>query len=306
VTDPSSISASVWKGYFDGFAAAGTGPEEGALPFRVWQLWDLMVASLKDGALPSFVAAAGVLAHYVGDASQPLHCSYMHHGRPPMLTHARRKYPVPRSSDAFKTFKTTAEAKIHSIYEEGMLEVDAAAALAGVNKALAAMVAAPETIQSGHDAAVRILQLMHAAQDRLSPADIIDADDPSLGPKARAKALWETKNVREATMESLADSVRLLADLWAAAWREGNGDRFAVGELVAISEDELQQLYRDPSFAESLSLDAMVASGNFEAPAVRPSSSASSARKKATKRPRTSETASRRTHRSTGATKSAR
>ena len=32
----------------------------------------------------SFVAAAGVMAHYVGDASQPLHSSYLHHGRLPM------------------------------------------------------------------------------------------------------------------------------------------------------------------------------------------------------------------------------
>ncbi|MDB6058200.1 MAG: hypothetical protein JWO95_2044, partial [Verrucomicrobiales bacterium] len=41
--DPQNISAATWKQYFDGFAAKGVGPEEGCLPFRVWQLWDAMV-----------------------------------------------------------------------------------------------------------------------------------------------------------------------------------------------------------------------------------------------------------------------
>src|SRR4029079_11014527 len=45
--DPANVSAQAWKEYFDGFAAANVGPEEGALPFRVWQIWDAMVAYLK-------------------------------------------------------------------------------------------------------------------------------------------------------------------------------------------------------------------------------------------------------------------
>src|SRR5262249_16744320 len=124
VDDPANVAASVWKSYFDGFAAQGVGPEEGALPFRVWQLWEAMVSYLKDEDILRFVGAAGVMAHYVGDASQPLHCSYMHHGKPPMETFQGREYPVPRDSDQFKEFKTTREAQIHSIYEEKMLEID--------------------------------------------------------------------------------------------------------------------------------------------------------------------------------------
>lgn len=78
--DPSSVSASVWKEYFDGFEEAGVGPDAGTLPFRVWQIWEDMVSYLRKRDAARFVAAAGVLAHYVGDASQPLHSSYMHHG----------------------------------------------------------------------------------------------------------------------------------------------------------------------------------------------------------------------------------
>src|ERR1035438_8687993 len=42
------IAASEWKKYFDGFAQAGVGPDRGALPFRVWQIWQAMVGYLKD------------------------------------------------------------------------------------------------------------------------------------------------------------------------------------------------------------------------------------------------------------------
>ena len=52
----------------------------GLLPFRVWQIFDLMVDYAKTGKLPQFVCAAGVLAHYVGDACQPLHGSYLADG----------------------------------------------------------------------------------------------------------------------------------------------------------------------------------------------------------------------------------
>ena len=56
------------------------------LPFCVWQIRDAMVAYLKGKDVMRFVAAAGVLAHYIGGAFQPLHCSYLHHGIPPMTS----------------------------------------------------------------------------------------------------------------------------------------------------------------------------------------------------------------------------
>jgi hypothetical protein len=105
-----------------GFAAAGVGPDNGALPLRVWQLWEAMKAFVKAKDLIHFVAAAGVLAHYVGDASQPLHCSYLHHGIPPMLTVKGRKYPVQKDSAEFKDYKKTRDYKVHAIYEETMID----------------------------------------------------------------------------------------------------------------------------------------------------------------------------------------
>ena len=262
--NPNDVSAQIWKTYFDGFAAAKVGPEEGALPFRVWQIWDAMVAYLKARDVVHFVAAAGVLAHYIGDASQPMHCSYLHHGMPPMKTVHGRKYPFPRSSTEFETFKETREAKIHGIYEQTMLEIDTPSALVAVNELL--QQPRPKLqVASGHEAAVATVQLMYASQKRLSPKKIINADDPSLGPKARATALWQKPSIRKATIASLADSVWLLASLWTSAWKVGNGDAIAASKLVRFSEEDLDDICRkEKAFVPSLSLEEMAESGEYE------------------------------------------
>jgi hypothetical protein len=262
--DPSQVSAQAWKAYFDGFAAAGVGPEEGTLPFRVWQLWEEMVARLKQKNASRFVAAAGVLAHYIGDASQPLHSSYMHHGLPPMKTVNGREYPEARSSAAFEAFKKTREYKIHGIYEQMMLEVDTVAALAEVDAALLAGGGALPLPTTGHEAAVATVDLMVRAQGRLAPAAIIAADDPSGTQKERAAGLWDVAAIRAATTSLMADSVRLLAALWASAWAAGDGDSLPESKIVHFQKGTIQDIYRDREFAKARSLADMAQSGDFE------------------------------------------
>ena len=272
VKDTANISARAWKDYFDGFAKAEVGPDAGTLPFRVWQIWEDMVGFLKKKDTIRFVAAAGILAHYVGDASQPLHCSYLHHGVPPMLKHAGRKYPVPKTiqgkaNTTYADFHKTAAAKIHGIYEEGMFEVEGAALelLSGVNPRLKSKKSNQSTINSGHDAAAAVIALMARAQKALTPMDIIRADDPELTIKQRQARLWENKKIRTATTGLLADSVRVLADLWEAAWRVGNGKAVPASKRRAFTQTELSKVYRaDKGFLPSVSLDKMAASKRFE------------------------------------------
>jgi hypothetical protein len=267
INDPETyISATHWKEYFDGFAAKEVGPDEGALPFRIWQIWEAMVQYLKEGDVLRYLAAAGVLAHYVGDASQPLHCSYLHHGVPPMKKVAGRKYPIRKDADpaAYKAWKETREADIHAVYEQGMFEVDAPTALAEVNAALGTKYKPPE-ITRGYDAAHAVLNLMNDAQKRLPPSAIIDADDPSLTPKPRATRLWNNKKVRRETIVSLANSVRLLGALWSSAWEVGKGNKIAKSKLVRFREEDLDKICRkDKKFVPSMSLQQLADSGKYE------------------------------------------
>ena len=122
-------------------------------------------------------------------------------------------------------------------------------------------------IKSGFDAANATLKLMFDALQRLAPLTIIEAEDPDLGPTARAERLWNNDTVEQATITSLAESVKVLATLWQAAWREGGGESLAQNKLVEFTEPALKNIYRtEDDFVPSLSLDDMAASGDYEPP----------------------------------------
>jgi hypothetical protein len=270
--DPKQISAKVWQTFFRGFAEQGVGPGEGSLPFRVWQLWQAMVDALKTRDAIRFVTAAGVLAHYVGDASQPMHCSYLHHGDGPTKTVSGRKYPVAHESQEYVDYKETPPAKIHSLYEAQMFEVEPDAILAKVNgelenvNPLVAALRLNDPIESGWQAAAATVRLMHEAQRRLSPREIINADDADLGPKARAQRLWANQNIKRETPTLLALGSVLLAKLWHSAWVAGDGEGIQQGEIVTFEEQQLRDLYYDHGVLVALSLEEMVADGTFEPP----------------------------------------
>src|SRR5262249_50133880 len=118
---------------------------------------------------------------------------------------------------------------------------------------------------SGHGAAKRVIELMHHSQGRLSPRDIIKADDPKSTDDDRAQALWNDAAIRKATIKSLADSTKLQADLWTSAWIAGSGSKLKASAIHAYDEGDFDDLYRkDKSFVPSLSLAAMASSGKFE------------------------------------------
>src|SRR5262249_27838298 len=128
----------------------------GSLPFRVWQSYAAMVKLVAAGKVPEFVAAAGTLAHYVGDACQPLHVSFLHHGRP--------GHPE--------------ESKVHSVYETSMVDRRAAELVKGVNDELKGRkVTEADRFQGGRAAADATVALMAATIKTLPPIDIVDAFD---------------------------------------------------------------------------------------------------------------------------------
>lgn len=273
VADPRQIAATVWLAYFAGFAAQDVGPDPGTLPFRVWQLWQAMVDALRAGDVLGYTAAAGILAHYVADASQPLHGSWLHHGRPPTVEIDGRSYPVRHDSVAYAQYKDTRPADIHSIIDELVFEVEPDVALAATTEALAdlpSLVDAldlPSTITTGWHAATAVIRLMAKARGILAPEDIIAADDPQAGPTARARRLWG--RMRDELPQQLALATVVLARLWHSAWTAGNGDALPDSALVTFSESQIDRRCREPEFLAALNLEEMAASGQFEPPAAR-------------------------------------
>src|SRR4029077_14305194 len=120
--DPNNIDPKVWNDFYSTIEdLLHGGPiaveHRGLLPFRVWQIFDQMVEFVRNDKIPEFVCAAGVLAHYVGDACQPLHISYLHDGDP-LQGHS---HTVHHHDGTTSDVLIAKGAGVHSAYEDGMV-----------------------------------------------------------------------------------------------------------------------------------------------------------------------------------------
>ena len=229
VSKPANIDPLVWYDFYR--TIPGTNP--GALPFRVWQGYDLMVQALKAKDLIEFLNVAGCVSHYVGDACQPLHISRLHHGDPDN--------------------QTATSKKVHSVYETDMLNAHAPTIVDGVVAALRKR-SVTGSFKGGQGAAKRVIQLMSATVKKLPPADIVNAYNEEKTPADRLNRLWTDFGTK--TFQLMAESCVCMADIWASAWKEGGGETLATGG--AIDPGILSQRYRQSAFFPSMSLRLMI------------------------------------------------
>ncbi len=222
---PAKVDISVWNEFYD---SIGVGRKRGALPFRVWQIYNLMVEFVRAKKVAEFICAGGVVSHYVGDACQPLHVSFLHHGRP--------GHPV--------------EEKVHSVYETQMLDKRATETIVGINEKLKGKKAKAD-IQGGHEAAVKVIALMRKTVKTLPPLKVIEAfnDAPS---NNRIPHMWDV--LGERTITCMSGGCLRMASIWASAWKEGGGSKIGNTKLVAIKQGVLMDLYNDKKFLPAFRL----------------------------------------------------
>ena len=156
MADPTLVDVEAWQEFYSSLGHSDPA-DRGLLPFRVWQFYDEMVDAAAAGDAARFVCAAGLVSHYVGDASQPLHGSYLADGVPATPT-------APALGQG-----------VHSAYESSMVDAFSAEILAGLQATLTHRGAEQGQILSGHDAAVAVVRLM----DRT--ARTLEADRPDHG-----------------------------------------------------------------------------------------------------------------------------
>lgn len=201
----------------------------GALPFRIWQMYDIMVKALKEGKVDEFICAGGTMSHYVGDACQCLHISFKHHGL----------------SDA--------DSKVHSDYEERMLinKINRQKLFTGIN-AFNKKVKVSQLFTGGKGAAGTVLKLMKQTFDTLSPDTVINEWRQA----ADMEALFD--KVGNQTIKNMNNGCLTLAILWQSAWREGGGAQIKPNRVLAIDKGRLIELYEDKNFVPSFNLDKLV------------------------------------------------
>jgi hypothetical protein len=224
--DPANVDVDIWNQFYD---SIGANFKRGALPFRVWQMYNQMVTSLDQGNVAEFICAAGTMAHYVGDACQPLHVSSLHHGRP--------GHPE--------------EEEVHAVYETRTLDRFAADIIAGVNENLKSSKAKSD-VKGGKGAAIRVIGLMRATVKLLPPLKVIEAYNATDGGRERTEHMFDVLGKK--TSETIAAGSMCLATLWASAWKEGHGSKIAAAKIAAVDRTDLKKLYNTASFVEAFRL----------------------------------------------------
>jgi hypothetical protein len=247
-----NIDPAVWMKYY-------TDPKvkdesKGLLPFRCWQIYDEMVSSVKAGNMTRFVCAAGILSHYVGDACQPLHISYLFNGDP-----AHTETVQVTSKGVTKDVVQPVAKGVHSAYEDGLVNfhsTDIMVALQSMFKGKSH--SQPLNKDHGFGAAEAVVNLMQQTFKLIQPSELIKAYVPikKLKPKDVADHLWSEFGT--ATVSVMADGARTLAMLWDSAWKEGGGAG-STAQKGKISQTALKNLYTQRTFLESYTLAAIQA-----------------------------------------------
>lgn len=249
IADPNLISAASWNEYFQTLGE-NNALRKGILPLRIWQYFErLKNYAATDPA--KFLAAAGTLAHYVGDACQPLHGSSMSDGDESGQPDIPRDSPTRENADGSKKPAYRGEG-VHGAFETEMISSAASRGLlfAEILKNLDTDHGL-DLRTDGREAALAVVELMKEVAGILPPTEIIDAYERSFAPGSPShnKALWADLGVR--TGEVMALGVRTLAMIWDAAWTEGNGN----AQPVRLDPDDLRTLYENPDFMRSVTVD---------------------------------------------------
>lgn len=236
-TDMAYLTPEEWMAYYQDEAVQDR--SKGLLPFRIWQIYQEMVAFARAGDVVSFVAAGGILSHYVGDACQPLHISHMFDGIP--------------QEDGSRKGKD-----VHSIYETTMINKNIGAILEAAQKQLkTAAYKRPLPIDSGKEAAGATVDLMKKTFRLVKPKKLVDIvikykEGQGLGATATAQKMWAEVGA-DSTGSIFANGAYYLAALWEGAWKVGKGNS-AIGDTGKVDVDELVRTYENPGFLPSMNL----------------------------------------------------
>ena len=247
--NPNLLNAKDWNRYFDSFPEKVDVLHRGILPFRVWQYFDRMKEYAKDDPA-RFIAASGTLAHYSGDASQPLHGSIFSDGikdeEPDFPRDSTRKDKQGNKPPAYRG------EGVHSAYETEMINMAAKSGeLFPEIKKNFNTDHGLSLVTSGRDAALETLKCMRDVAKILPPRRIIDVYEASFAPGSESHnhALWNS--LRDETGKVMALGARTLAMIWDSAWSAA-GANLNPGR---IANDDLRTIYEDVNFMRSVTVD---------------------------------------------------
>jgi hypothetical protein len=214
-----SMTMAAWLDFYAHTTPPTSAKDMGLVPFRVAQLYRLAVDSLRAGDDVRGFTAAGVMAHYVGDACQPLHLTV--------------------NSDDPKG--------VHEAYEGRMVD----AHQHDIRSAVLSAKPPDGKRVVGDKAVLRLMgSLMVWSCKTLAPATISAAYAAGAHD---ADALWERFGPQ--TNALIVRGSETLAVLWSSIWAEAG----TPPPTATITQADVQALYLDAAFAPSLYLTELSA-----------------------------------------------
>jgi hypothetical protein len=247
----SFIDPAKWNAFYDSIVdLSNDQPIEmkhrGLLPFRVWQIFNAMVKYAATNKPAEFVCAAGTLTHYIGDACQPLHISYLHDGDP----ERKVRYRIKQGERAGEIEMRTYGAGVHTGYEDTMISANREEVLAALKQTPKTTKA--EMISSGFEAAQLSIAMMRTTFKAIPPAKIVREFAEFEGkPRERAEHLWKKFGAK--TLKNMKNGSHVLAVLWESAWLAGDGET-KVRSARAITKEKAMDICADPDFIPSVSI----------------------------------------------------
>jgi hypothetical protein len=234
------LDLKAWKYYY----LSINEKDGGILPFRVWQSFLVMKNSLKKGDALSFLTAAGIVSHYVGDACQPLHISASHDGFPDEKEQQLVRVRPDKNTlgpdgkpNTLKVMSVPKGAGVHAAFEDTMVDAHADLIFADIGNVQDQPV---RSIESGHDAGLATLDLMFFAFETLPPKQIVDTyiaerdkrfsgrltevDQGKISKnKEVAKGMWDAfgGDRGNPVTKLMSQGAATLAAIWSAAWNAG-------------------------------------------------------------------------------------
>jgi hypothetical protein len=226
--------------------------KQGLLPFRIWQFFNAIEAT-DASDIASFVAAAGLVAHYWGDACQPLHGSVYADGDP-----SRKKTITHPQSQKQETISYAAG--VHSAYETAMIDRCRGKLFDDIDQHVQdlAQIVSPPLYATGEEAGLATIKLMQATWEDLNPMRICDKFEQLGGtPSPRVTVIDGLfDEFGKSTAKIMARGAQFLACFWDSAWEAWPGGKGMAGNqsLDAVPQIQLRAKYEDVTFVRSLTL----------------------------------------------------
>jgi hypothetical protein len=241
------LTTQKWRDYYNKLGWKND-RDRGCVPFRIWQIYKEMVRFVQKKDIASFVTAAGIIAHYVGDTCQPLHGSYLDDGDPWRTPDGE---PANKKQEHGKGFA----GGVHHFYEASMIDQNVEELTDELDK-LIGKKHGMKLIKGGSEAGFAAIELMRRSQKTLPPMDIVEkyGQIRASGQNHQiSKLLWQSFGKQ--TIAVTNDGCRTLAMIWDSAWKEGGGANIDAASIHKFQQKTLKNIYENQDFLPSVALD---------------------------------------------------